>query len=101
MPRKSATSATLARRVGLLRLRRYVVMMMMVVVVVVVNEVMAMMVAKVAVMMMMDGVHRRGGIDGRDGEADDQGRGGEQFLEHDEDLVFCDSPTSEASAPFC
>jgi len=76
-------------------------MMMMVVVVVVVNEVMAMMVAKVAVMMMMDGVHRRGGIDGRDGEADDQGRGGEQFLEHDEDLVFCDSPTSEASAPFC
>jgi hypothetical protein len=53
------------------------VMMVMVVMVVVVKEV-----------MVMHGMHRRGGIDGRDGEADDQGRGGEQFLEHDEDLVL-------------
>jgi hypothetical protein len=93
MPRKSAIPATLARRLGLLRLRRYVVvmvMMMMMMVVVVVNEV-----------MVMHGLRRRGGVDGRDGEADDQGRSGEQFLEHDEDLVFCDSPTSEASAHFC
>ena len=64
--------------------------MVVVVVVVMVNEV-----------MVMHGLRRRGGIDGRDGEADDQGRGGEQFLEHDEDLAFCDSPTSEASAHFC
>ncbi|MFZ1961962.1 MAG: hypothetical protein WAU78_00575 [Roseiarcus sp.] len=90
MPQKSAIPATLARRLGLLRLRRYVMVMMMMMVVVVVNEV-----------MVMHGLRRRGGVDGRDGEADDQGRSGEQFLEHDEDLVFCDSPTSEASAHFC
>jgi len=53
------------------------VMMVMVVMVVVVKEV-----------MVMRGMHWRSGIDGRDGEADDQGRGGEQFLEHDEDLVL-------------
>ena len=77
MPRKSATSATLVRRGGSLRLRRYVVVMMVMVVVMVVNEV-----------MVMHGLRRRGGVDGRDGEADDQSRGGEQFLEHNEDLVF-------------
>ena len=78
MPRKSAIPATLARRLGSLRLRRYVVVMMVIVVVVMmVNEV-----------MVKHELRRRGGIDGRDGEADDQRRGGEQFLEHDEDLVL-------------
>jgi hypothetical protein len=48
--------------------------------VVVVVVVVVMVVKNAVMMMMMHGLGRRGGISGQSGEADDQGRGGEQFL---------------------
>jgi hypothetical protein len=40
----------------------------------------------------MHGMHRRGGVGGHSGEADDQGGRGENVLQHDWDLEFTIAP---------
>jgi hypothetical protein len=58
------------------------VVVVMVVMVMVVVEVMVVMVVVMHVMRDGRGLHRFGGVGRQSGEADDERRGGQQFLEH-------------------